>query len=106
MKLMSDIKKYEYALKVLFVFIGLLLFFQSSDLGWGFIIAGIVSKENIYWGMQEDGKELAWLGLALLIIPGLAIYLLISPKATWGYILATVLYFALRYIIRLWLGRK
>lgn len=106
LNIMSVIKKYEYFLKLLFVIIGLLLFFKSSDLGWGFIISGIVDKENIYWGMWEKDTQILLLALALLIVPGIAIYFLVSPLAASGYTVATLLYFALRFIIRKWLDNR
>lgn len=106
MNLMSEIKKYEYALKFLFVIVGLLLFYKSYDFGWGFIIAGIVSKENIYWGMQDKGHSMIILALIVLFVPAIAIYFLISPLSAGGYLLATLLYFAIRYAIRLWLTHR
>lgn len=84
--------KKETIIRSILAIIGIISFSFSISFGWGFILGGVISKENI----QLNTKE----GLLLLVfitgIMVLAIYLLLEPPAVLGYIISTVSYFILR----------
>lgn len=97
---LKDFKYYEYFLNLIFIIIGILLFFYQSNYGWGFLIAGIITKERIYWGVQNQGRKVILLALFILAIPFLAIWLLISYQGALGYLGAILFYFVLRRILK------
>ncbi|HIZ71352.1 MAG TPA: hypothetical protein H9808_06265 [Candidatus Atopostipes pullistercoris] len=87
--------KHENIIRSILAIIGILCFSFSKDFGWGFILGGIVFKENIRLRTKE--------GWVLLILTSgvmlLAIYLLLETSAVYGYIISTISYFLLREII-------
>lgn len=88
--------KHENIIRILLAIIGILCFSFSTSFGWGFIIGGIVSKENIELRTKEG-----WILLALISgVMLLAIYLLLETVAIYGYIASTISYFLLRELFR------
>lgn len=84
--------KNESIIRTLLAVIGILTFSFSTSFGWGFIIGGIVLKENINLRTKEG-----WILLALTSgVMILAIYFLLELPAVFGYVVSTISYFILR----------
>lgn len=90
----NKIMKHESIIRSLLAIIGILCFSYSMSFGWGFILGGIVFKENINLRTKEGWGLLALTSGVML----LAIYLLLETPAIYGYILSTISYFLLREI--------
>jgi len=90
----NKIMKHESIIRSLLAIIGILCFSFSMSFGWGFILGGIVFKENINLRTKEGWGLLALTSGVML----LAIYLLLETPAIYGYILSTISYFLLREI--------
>lgn len=87
--------KTEGMIRAIIAIVGILCFAISNSFGWGFILGGIVSKENISL-KTKDG----WTMLAIIVgIMLIAIYFLLDTPAIYGYIASTVFYFILRDLI-------
>ena len=86
--------KHESIIRSILAIIGILCFSFSMSFGWGFILGGIVFKENINLRTKEGWGLLALTSGVML----LAIYLLLETPAIYGYILSTISYFLLREI--------
>lgn len=87
--------KQESIIRTLLAVIGILCFSFSSSFGWGFILGGIVLKENINLRTKEGWGLLALTSGVMI----LAIYFLLEVPAVYGYIVSTVSYFLLREIL-------
>ncbi|MEY8293088.1 hypothetical protein AAK882_10680 [Carnobacteriaceae bacterium 52-44] len=94
MRQVNKIMKHESIIRSLLAIIGILCFSYSMSFGWGFILGGIVFKENINLRTKEGWGLLALTSGVML----LAIYLLLETPAIYGYILSTISYFLLREI--------
>lgn len=94
MRQVNKIMKHESIIRSLLAIIGILCFSFSMSFGWGFILGGIVFKENINLRTKEGWGLLALTSGVML----LAIYLLLETPAIYGYILSTISYFLLREI--------
>ncbi len=86
--------KMESAIRLILAIVGLLSFSLSSQFAWGFILGGIVSKENINLRTKE-GWFLLTLIMSMMI---LVLFILLEPIAIIGYISSTISYFFLRMI--------
>lgn len=95
MKQINKNFKNESIIRFILAIIGILSFSFSVSFGWGFILAGIISKENIDL-KTKDGVILLALITGVMV---LAIYLLLELPAIFGYILSTISYFILRGIL-------
>jgi len=84
--------KHENIIRIILAIVGILCFSFSTSFGWGFILGGIVSKENIQLRTKEGWVLLALISAVML----LAIYLLLETPAIYGYILSTISYFLFR----------
>lgn len=85
----------ESIIRIILVLAGLISFALSSRFAWGFLLGGLISKENIDLKTKEG-----WFLLALLMgIIVLAFSILLDWMATIGYIVSTVSYFLLRMLI-------
>lgn len=84
--------KHENIIRIILAIIGIVCFSFSSSFGWGVILGGIVSKENIRLRTKEGWGLLALISGVML----LAIYLLLEIPAIYGYIVSTISYFLLR----------
>jgi len=87
--------KNESIIRTLLAVIGILCFSFSTSFGWGFILGGIVLKENINLRTKEGWGLLALTSGVMLI----AIYLLLEVPAVYGYIVSTLSYFSIREVI-------
>lgn len=86
--------KHEGIIRSILAIVGILSLSVSASFGWGFILGGIVFKENI-----DLRKKEGWLLLALTTgVMLVAIYLLLDVPSVYGYITSTVSYFILREI--------
>ena len=84
--------KRESFIRLILALIGILSFAFSFSFAWGFILAGIVSKENIHLKTKEGWTLLA-LTTGIMLV---ALYLLIDKIAVLSYLLSTIAYFLLR----------
>lgn len=87
--------KHESIVRIVLAIIGILSFNFSMSFGWGFILGGIVFKENINLRTKEGWGLLALTSGVML----LAIYFLLETPAIYGYILSTISYFLLHEIL-------
>lgn len=87
--------KTESLIQAIVAIIGILCFTISSSFGWGFILGGVISKENISLKTKEGWGLLALI-VAVMIV---ALYFLLEPPAIYGYIASTIFYFILRDLI-------
>ena len=87
--------KIEGIIRAIIAILGILCFTFSTSFGWGFILGGIVSKENISLKTKEGWSLLAIIMTVML----LAIYFLLKTPAIYGYIASTVFYFILRDVL-------
>jgi len=87
--------KTESIIRVIIAILGILCFTVSASFGWGFILGGLVSKENISLKSQEGWGLLVLIVVVMLV----AIYFLLDTPAIYGYVASTVFYFILRDII-------
>lgn len=94
MRQVNKMMKHESIIRSILAIIGILCFSFSMSFGWGFILGGIVFKENINLRTKEGWGLLALTSGVML----LAIYLLLETPAIYGYILSTISYFLLREI--------
>ena len=84
----------ESIIHFILAIIGLLSLSVSPQFAWGFIIGGIISKENINLQTKEG-----WLLLAVIMsVMILVLFILLEKIAIVGYISSTVSYFLLRLI--------
>lgn len=95
MKQVNKIMKHESIVRIVLAIIGILSFNFSMSFGWGFILGGIVFKENINLRTKEGWGLLALTSGVML----LAIYFLLETPAIYGYILSTISYFLLHEIL-------
>lgn len=86
--------KTESVIRLILAMIGLLSFSLSSQFAWGFILGGIISKENINLRTKE-GWFLLTLIMSMMI---LVLFILLEYLAIIGYISSTVSYFFLRIL--------
>lgn len=84
--------KHENIIRIILAIAGIVCFSFSTSFGWGVILGGIVSKENIRLRTKEGWGLLALISGVML----LAIYLLLEIPAIYGYIVSTISYFLLR----------
>lgn len=87
--------KTESIIRAIIAILGILCFTVSASFGWGFILGGLVSKENISLKSQEGWGLLVLIVVVMLV----AIYFLLDTPAIYGYVASTVFYFILRDII-------
>lgn len=87
--------KTEGIIRAVIAILGILCFTFSSSFGWGFILGGLVSKENIQLKTKQGWGLLALI-MAIMLI---AIYFLLDTPAIYGYIASTVFYFILRDVL-------
>lgn len=96
---MKEIKKRfkrEAIIRFILVIIGILSFIFSSSFAWGFIVAAIISKENIDLKTRES-----WIILSLITgIMIFALYSLLNKTAVFAYIISTIIYFLLRKLLK------
>lgn len=86
--LKKSLKK-ESIIRFILTIIGILSFSFSSQFAWGFIVGGIISKENIHLKTKEG-----WLILSLITgVMVIALYFLLSTTAVLGFLLSTISYF-------------
>lgn len=95
MEKVTNAFKTESIIRSIIAIIGILTFTVSSDFGWGFVLGALISKESIDLKTKE-GWGLLTLIVSVMLI---AIYLLLSVDAIFGYLASTVLYFIVRGII-------
>lgn len=95
MKEINQRFKSESIIRAIIAIVGILCFTISTSFGWGFILGGLISKENIHLKTKEGWGLLALIVGVMLI----AIYLLLDLPAIYGYIASTVFYFILRDVI-------
>ena len=88
--------KTESIIRTIIAIIGILTFNFSADFGWGFILGALISKERI----QLNTKEGLGLLALILVVMIAAIYFLIGKEAVFGYIVSTIVYYILKFIIR------
>ena len=82
----------ENILRLIILILGAILLLFSIDFGWGFILGGIISKENI-----NLNDKTSWQLLILITtVMSLVIYILLDISAIYGYLLSTFLYFIIR----------
>ncbi len=86
--------KQESIIRAVLAVIGILTFSFSTSFGWGFIVGGIVLKENINLKTKEGWVMLAITSGVML----LAIYFLLETPAIIGYVVSTISYFILREV--------
>jgi len=86
--------KTENILRIIIAVLGILCFTVSASFAWGFILGGLISKENINLRTKEGWGLLALIVGVMLI----AIYFLLETPAIYGYIASTILYFILREV--------
>lgn len=94
MKQVNKKMKNEGIIKTILAVVGVLTFGISTDFAWGFIIGGIVTKENIDLKTKEGWGLLALVSGAIV----LAIYILLELPAVFGFIVSTISYFILRAV--------
>lgn len=87
--------KTESIIRSIIAIVGILCFTISTSFGWGFILGGLISKENINLKTKEGWGLLALIVGVMLI----AIYFLLDLPAIYGYIASTLFYFILRDIL-------
>lgn len=96
---MKEIKKRfkrESITRFILVVIGVFSFIFSPSFAWGFIIAAIISKENIDLKTKES-----WIILGLITgIMIFALYFLLNKTAVFAYIISTIIYFLLRKLLK------
>lgn len=88
--------KTESTIRAIIAILGIICFTISTSFGWGFILGGLISKENISLKTKEGWGLLALIVGVMLI----AIYFLLDTPAIYGYIASTVFYFILRDLIK------
>lgn len=86
--------KRESIIRILLAIIGIVSFAFSSQFGWGFILGGIISKENINLKIKEGWFLLTFISVTMMVV----LYFLLDPKAVLGYVLSTISYFFLRKV--------
>lgn len=87
--------KTESIIRTFIAIIGILTFNISPDFGWGFILGALISKDSINLKTKEGLGLLA----LILVVMIAAIYFLIGGEAVLGYIVSTIVYFILKFII-------
>lgn len=92
MKQINSNYKNESVIRLILAIIGILSFSFSISFGWGFILGGVISKENIDLRTKEGLTLLALITGIMIVV----IYLLLELPAVFGYILSTMSYFILR----------
>ena len=95
MKQLNKQFKNESIIRTALAVIGILCFSFSMSFGWGFILGGVVLKENINLRTKEGWGLLALISGVMII----AIYLLLEIPAVYGYIVSTLSYFIIRELI-------
>lgn len=95
MKQLNRRFKNESIIRTVLAVIGILCFSFSTSFGWGFILGGVVLKENINLHTKE-GWGLLVLTSGVMIV---AIYILLELPAVYGYIVSTLSYFLIRELI-------
>lgn len=88
----------ESIIRIILAIIGILSFSFSSQFGWGFILGGIISKENINLKIKEGWLLLSFILVTMMIV----LYFLLDVKAVLGYIVSTISYFFLRKVFNLY----
>lgn len=84
--------KNESIIRTVLAVIGILCFSFSTSFGWGFILGGVITKENINLKTKEGWGLLAFTAVIMITV----IYLLLDIPAVLGYIASTLLYFVFR----------
>lgn len=95
---MQEVKrnfKKESLTRIIIAVLGVITFLFSAQFTWGFILAGIISKENIFL----DSKEGWTLLILITAVMCLALYFLLDKIAILGFISSTIVYFLLRTFI-------
>lgn len=88
--------KTESIIRLILALIGIISFSFSPQFAWGFIISGIISKENIDLKTKEG-----WYLLTLIVgVMLLVLYFLLDTMAIIGFIVSTLSYFLLRQLFR------
>lgn len=95
MQKISNAFKTESIIRAVIAIIGILTFTISADFGWGFVLGALISKDSINLKTKEGWGLLALIVSVMLI----AIYLLLSVDAIYGYLASTVLYFIIRGLL-------
>ncbi len=95
MQKISNAFKTESIIRAIIAIIGILTFTISADFGWGFVLGALISKDSINLKTKEGWGLLALIVSVMLI----AIYLLLSVDAIYGYLASTVLYFIIRGLL-------
>lgn len=86
--------KTESIIRFILALLGIISFSFSPQFAWGFIISGIISKENIDLKTKE-GKYLLVLIVGVMMF---VLYFLLNTMAVIGFIVSTISYFLLRQI--------
>ncbi|MDN6195751.1 MAG: hypothetical protein L0I93_04605 [Atopostipes suicloacalis] len=87
--------KMESFIRIILAIVGILTFIFSAPFAWGFILAGIISKENIHLETKEG-----WILLLLITgVMSLALYFLLDNIAILGFISSTISYFLIRKLL-------
>jgi hypothetical protein len=84
--------KTESIIRIIIAIVGILTFTISTSFGWGFILGGLISKENISLRTKEGWGLLALIVIVMLV----ALYFLLDITAIYGYLASTIFYFILR----------
>lgn len=86
--------KMESVIRLILAMIGLLSFSLSPQFAWGFIVGGLISKENINLRTKEGWFLLTVITSMMILV----LFILLESLAIVGYLSSTVSYFLLRIV--------